>query len=422
MNYPNRFSTAVLTFVFLIALSITSNAQVQSDYEIYQNFNREYTEILNGLKTAETADEMQDLLDRVEELESTGEEHREMLNRVMYPETVNDHLSSLRELTQASYNHLVRIEQQGESIREFERQVGDLSGQMERNILQSDSLRVELERMTRSRNANASAARQLREQLQERDELILAMVDSLMISYDRLDLASLSRAEREELGLRVDVENVLGHIASVIESNISFIDTNTQLSAADFLRLKTVQVEFENVWTNIGPRLAVIYTPSAQRENRLTEINEGIDRWRQRINQSVWRSIAAAFENRNIEIESFDDDVSFYTALNNYVDSSLSRVEAGGGSEEELQEYERFANVWHNDIKVNWQRFLIDSEILTYENIATIDRKLMNWNIQAQPTSVMMWVWIGILALIILVLIVILVTQRNKTEPVVKRK
>jgi hypothetical protein len=420
MTYPNRFSITVLSFVFLIGLSMNTQAQVQSDYEIKQNFDREYTEVYEGLKTATTSAEVQELLDKIDRMGATYGEHRDLLNRLLHPATLTSTLNRLRDVTQTSYNYVIRIEQQANNVMELERQLAELSEQVQLNLVQADSLRTELDRMTRSRNANAAAARQLREQLRERDELILAMVDSVFVSYDRLELASLSRAEREELGLRVDVENVLGHINSVVEGNISFIDTNTQLSAADFLRLKAVQVEFEKVWTNIGPKLAMIYTPSAQRENRLTEINEGIDRWRQRVSQSVWRSLAAAFESRNIQVASFNDPVSFYTALNNYVDSAISRVEASGGSDEELQAYERFANVWHNDIKVNWQRFLIDSEILTYENIATIDRKLANWNVQAQPTSAWSWILIGILGLIVIVLIVVLVAQRNKT--VVVRK
>lgn len=420
MTNPNRFSITVLSFVFLIGLSMNTQAQVQSDYEIKQNFDREYAEVLEGLKTVTTSAEVQELLDKIDQMGATYGEHRDLMDRVLYPETLTASLNRLRDITQTNYSYVIRIEQQTGNVMELERQLAELSEQVQLNLVQADSLRTELDRMTRSRNANAAAARQLRDQLRQRDELILAMVDSVFVSYDRLNLASLSRAEREELGLRVDVENVLGHINSVIEGNISFIDTNTQLSAADFLRMKAVQVEFEKVWVNIGPKLAMIYTPSAQRENRLTEINEGIDRWRQRVSQSVWRSLAAAFESRNIEIASFNDPVSFYTALNNYVDSSLSRVEASGGSDDELQSYERFANVWHNDIKVNWQRYLIDSEILTYENIATIDRKLANWNVQAQPTSALSWILIGILGLIVVVLIVVLVAQRNKTAPVRK--
>ena len=420
MNYPNRFSIAVLSFVFLIGLSMNTQAQVRSDYEIKQSFDSEYTEVFEGLKTATTSAEIQDLLDRVEQMRNDYTDHRDLLDRVLYPETLNGALNRLRDVTQTSYNYVIRIEQQSGNVMELERQLAELSEQVQLNLVQSDSLRTELDRMTRSRNANAAAARQLREQLKQRDELILAMVDSVFVSYDRLDLASLNREEREELGLRVDVENVLGHINSVIEGNISFIDTNTQLSAEDFLRLQALQVEFEKIWANIGPKLAMIYTPSAQRENRLTEINEGIDRWSQRINQSVWQSLSAAFESRNIEIADFDDPVSFYTALNNHVDGSIERVVAGGGSEEELQAYERFANVWHNDIKVNWQQFLIESEILTSENIATIDRKIANWNVQAQPTSPLSWILIGILGLIVVVLIVVLVAQRRKTAPVKK--
>lgn len=420
MNYPNRFSIAVLSFVFLIGLSMNTQAQVMSDYEIKQSFDREYAEVFEGLKTATTSAEIEDLLERVEQMRTEYADHREFLDRVLYPETLNGTLNRLRDVTQTSYNFVIRIEQQTDNVMELERQLAELSEQVQLNLVQADSLRTELDRMTRSRNANAAAARQLREQLKQRDELILAMVDSVFVSYDRLDLASLNREEREELGLRVDVENVLGHINSVVEGNISFIDTNTQLSAEDFLRLQALQVEFEKVWTNIGPKLAMIYTPSAQRENRLTEINEGIDRWSQRVNQSVWRSLSAAFESRNIEMADFDDPVSFYTALNNHVDGSIDRVVAGGGSDEELQAYERFANVWHNDIKVNWQQYLIESEILTYENIATIDRKLANWNVQAQPTSLLSWIMIGILVLVVIVLIVVLVAQRRKTAPVKK--
>ncbi len=422
MNLLSRINVLAVIIVLLAGFSSQLAAQHQSDYQIVRNYQSEYNAILNALQGLDSVDEADALMSRIERVNNEFSEHSALINRYIFPDEFSTQVSDLQGLTNSTRRHLSTVAEQENRINEKEQQISSLTTNLSEAGDEAEELRERLQQMTRDRNANRAVAQNLRRELEKRDEFILGLVDSLFVAYDNLDLASLSPGEREEFALRADRDNVVGHVGSVVDNNISFIDTHTQLSSADYLKLRANYRKFNDAWTKLGNKLADVYEAAGERTNKVQEVNEKISTWGTRLDEAVWRSLRASFSNRGIELDSFNDSSSFYSALNSYVDGALSRVDQDGGSEEEVERYNNFADVWHNDVKVNWQEFLIDGGLLSYENIATIDRKLSDWNVGAEPRSNSWLIIAAILGLVVLVLIVLLVSQSSKKEKTVVRE
>ena len=336
-------STYLTIIIIACAGFVTeANAQFQSDRQIIRNYQNEYQAILSEVKSLESVNDARMLTDRINRLNNDYLEHRELINRFIHPEDFDGQVFSLRELTDASRRKLQQLEDRDNEIERLNAQISDMSDRLDRFSLRSDSLQQALERMTRDRNANAAMVRNLRGELAKYDNFILGLVDSLFVAYDNLDLSSLSPSERREFALRADKDNVVGHIGSVIENNIVFIDTHSQLSSTDLLNLKSTHAEFKDSWKNLGSRLSDLYQNERDSQLKVAEVNENITIWGDRLDQALWRSLSATIEVRGISLAGFSSPSTFYNALVSYIDESIQYLNEHGGSEEELLKYVQF--------------------------------------------------------------------------------
>ena len=412
---------ATITFFsILLALSLGLSsqavAQFQSDFEVRKNFLDENERLFQELKDADTVEEAEDVIDQINQLENQYAEHSDFLNRVLSPETFEQRVTNFRELAEVTRERLARIDDRVEDVSDLDEQIAAMTDSLAESNERIEQLESELASMRRDRNAFRNQSANLRQQISERDEFILDMVDSIFVAYNDIDLESLSPGEIEELGLDIDIENVLGHIESVVQNNMDFLDTHTELSAQDFLNLYAVQVEFKRMWNNLGPKLANIYAGDAQRQQQLDDIDSDMEEWENKVDESAWSSVAAAFDDREIDISAFDDAVSFYTSLSSYLDEAIERAQDEGGSDEELERYQEFADVWREDVKVDWQPHLINANLLDYENVASLDDKLADWKVYAQPRSYAFLMYLGLALVIILILGGLWLNERNKNK------
>ena len=405
----------VLAALLVLAVGVTSQvqAQFQSDFQIKQNFDQDHAEVMNALKTIETEEEAESVNEMLDEMEDRYRDHVNLLDRVLYPESLEGRMTNLRELTEVTEMRIRQIGEKGDTVLVLEERIEELTGDAERYQERADSLNDELGAMRRSRDANAAQARRLRQELDKRDSFIIKMVDSTFVSYENVDLESLSPEERRGIALDIDAQNVFGYIESVVDNNIDFLNTHTELSTEDFLKLYTVQIEFDRMWENMGHDLAEIYVSETNRQERLENIVNKVDEWEMLIDDAAWTTLADAFEQNNIQLSPFSNSLEFYTSLNTYLDEAIERAEESGG-EEEVERYEHFANFWFNDVKPRWQEYMISANVLTYDNFNTIDEKLTEWKLNAQPTSYTTLIFLGLALIVILVLIGLFIRERGK--------
>lgn len=409
--------TTVLAAIIVLAMGLGGQvqAQFQSDFQIKQNFDRDHARLLDELKMVSSVPDAAALVDQVNRMEAQYRDHQLLLDRVLYPETLVQRIRNLRELANATRMHLERIGQKGDTIVILEQRIAELTDDAERYQALADSLRRELEAMRRSRDANAAQARRLRQELDQRDAFIIKMIDSTFVAYQNVNLQSLSRAERRDLALEIDAQNVFGFIETVIDNNLAFLDTHTQLSTADFLKLYSVQTEFDRMWSNMGRDLAEMYVAETDRQDRLATIESKINEWEMLVDDAAWSALASSFDAAGITLSSFSNSLQFYTALNNYLDTAVARA-MEAGSEEELAAYQQFADLWYNDVKPSWQEYLVEANLMTYDNFNTIDQKLADWKLNAQPTSNLMAILLGLAVIVALILLGLWIKARGSSS------
>ncbi|MEX2639496.1 MAG: hypothetical protein WD266_02330, partial [Balneolales bacterium] len=402
---------SALTF----GISQFAYTQNQSDFQIKRSFDEDIENIYQSILEVETAEEAQELVEEVNALEDRYSDYSDFLNVLLYPETLENRVSFIDELTSTTRDRIVRIEESEGRGEDLDELISQMSDTLENRRQQIEQLGQELAQTRRARDASAGQVQNLRTALRDRDELILNLVDSLFVAYDNLDLASLSAGERRDLALEIDADNVFGHLESVIQNNVAFLDTHTQLSSEDFLRLYATYYEFNQVYGNIGPQLAQIYVGQQERQDRVQQISEMINEWGMLVDDAVWQSLNASFEQHNIELQPFSDGISFYTSLNSYLDNAISRAQDSGDSEE-LERYEQFSNVWEDDVKRRWQEHFINADLMTYDNFATIDSKLNTWRLASEPRSYTMLIFLGIAVLLIIGLIFLWLKEKSGTK------
>lgn len=405
-------------FIVLMALSfglsVQSFAQFQSDSQVKRNFDADIEEASRAVRTIQSVAEADALLDRINNIPAKYSNDTDFLNRVYHPRTVRSIVQDLRELAQVTRERIRRIEQQGENVTVLEQRISELSSSVSDSNERLRQLQQELDQATRARNVNAARAREFSDALRQRDEFILQLIDSVFVAYSRVDLASLSAVERRQATLQLDPDNVFGHIESVIANNVNFLDTHTQLSSQDFLRLYAVQAEFKRMWDNLGSRIANIYVDT-DRSARVRAISAEINNWGRKIDAAVWESIAASFRQRDIQTQNFSSAASFNSALNSYLNTAIERAREGG-SEEEYALYQQFANVWNNDVKTNWQEYLIDAKQMSYRDFVAIDQQLSEWKVLAQPQSYAFMIYLGLALALIIVLLVLYLKEKGRAK------
>ncbi|MEX2404455.1 MAG: hypothetical protein WD625_09995 [Balneolales bacterium] len=406
--------TKFLLVISALTLGISQYGytQNQSDFQIKSNFEQDIESIYQSLLEVESSEEAEELVEEANNVREQYGEHENFLDVLLYPETFESRISYLNELTETTRNHIARIEAGDERGSELDELVANMSDTLSQRRDEISQLSDELSQTQQARDASAAQVSNLRAQLRERDEFILNTVDSLFVAYDDLDLESLSAGEREELALEIDADNVFGHLESVIQNNMAFLDTHTQLSSEDFLRLYATQHEFEEVYENLGPQLGQIFVGEQERQERIEQVSGMINEWGLQVDDAVWQSLNASFDEHDIDLEPFNDGMSFYSSLNNYLDTAINRAQESSDEEEQAR-YEEFASVWQEDVKRQWQDPMITANLMTYDNFATIDSKLSTWNLVSQPQSYTALIFLGLAVLVIIALLVLYLKEKS---------
>lgn len=402
-----------LLVAFLTGVSVDVAAQTaQSDYQIQHDFNAEYKAISDSIELVESLDEAKQLVERIETLKTNFQDHNELLNKVLYPETFKAHLADLKRRTVTIQRRMATIEHQEKKLGRLNDRLAFYGDRIDRLNTRSDSLREAIRQSVSSEKELSGLVRQYRESLEKRDDLILSFVDSIMVTYDQMDLQSVQNLEKARQQSRVDAGgDALAMVKSIARENIAFLNSNPQVSTEEYLRMNTVQQQFEEMWRSLGNRLTDIY---AEDEGEAREqVNKAIEKWNELISEKAWASLNSAANEAGLELTEFNTNKEFYNALNGYLDNSISSSKEKA-TEEGYQRYQRFNAFWNNQLKAEWSSFLDQGDLLSSRQIAAVDQKLDQWALNAEPESNNLLVYLlGASVLAIVVLGVMLAREKN---------
>lgn len=408
-----QFATVLLACLFVAAGSRYACAQqVQSDYEIQKNFNRQVKQIQSSLDTLGSVKKAGELVREIKSLEKKYAEHETLLDKALYPETFDQQIEELKRRTVSVQQRLATIQYQSDKLDDLTQRLSSYSDQLERLNSRADSLRSAIAQSTQSEKRLSNRVRNYRESLEQRDRLILSIVDSVLVAYQEMDIESLNDLENARKQSRIDADgNPLKLIRGIASENVQFLGSNPTLATEDYLRMNAVQHEFRSMWDKTGKRLVEIYG-SGNEEQIRTDIQNTIAEWDKKLKDELWASIHQSFGEAGVKLSDSTDSEAFYMALNSYLNQQVEKSKESNGNDA-WQKYQNFSSFWNGQVKSRWTTFMTEGEVLTEQQIATIDQKMNQWSANARPESNMMAYLFGVSLLAAVVLGVMLFREKS---------
>ncbi len=401
---------ALLTLVTALPAAYAQQ-QTQSDYQIVNNFRTQYSNLNSQVESARTVDEINDAISKINAFENQYDSHRELINNAVYPQSYDEMISSLKNAAQSNLAHLQTIQSQSQRLAELNQQVSQYSKQLQRLSSEADSIRsIMTKSQTSTRNLRALVSR-YKKNMQQRDQLIRAMIDTLYVAANQPNAVQGENAA----GKSMAEANVLGTIRNMIQQNVNFIDNNPTISTEDMLRLYTVQAEFSQMWNQLGEKIATIYSQNEKSMEVVSDINKSNQEWHNKIAGNTFKSIAATFKQKGFDLPQFNDGPGFYAALRTYLDSAIKRSREHADNAE-YQSFQKFSDLWNNTVKTQWAEYLVQGNILTYDQIANVDAKITQWGQTAQPKSYAIFIYLAIALLIIIILVIMLIRTKSASR------
>lgn len=407
-----------ILFTLFIATFLSSNftvmaQEVKSDYEIQQNFLNEYNELHNKLTETVSTDSVNVLIERVKTLEQNYSEHRELLNVSLHPETFNGKMEELKRRVLASKSQITTIEQQEEKLQELTQQVTSYDTRLDDLNERTDSLRRAMQKSLKSEQQLTNMVRRYRESLEQRDELILSFVDSVMITYQKLQLETMQDLENAKKRARFNADgNALKMVMNIADENLTILNSGQDLTAGDYLRMNAVQQQFKNMWDKVGDNLVDIYA-EGDKQKAKENISSAITEWDKKVSDKTWTSINASFDSAGIDLPKFNDNETFYQTLDSYLTESIKASEKGSGGTS-LKNYRAFSTFWTQRVQADWTPYIIEANVLSNEQMASLDSQLSTWASNAEPGSNNLLVYLLGFSILAIVALGIMLAREKK--------
>jgi hypothetical protein len=384
---------------FLLFLGAPTLLSQESDYEIKTNFEVESAAVKAAVDAANSVGQLDSLKSRIDALEASYESHRAFLDKALYPETFTEAIANLRALHARTYDRVRLITDQGGKIQELEDQLVLLTSRLDSLTVERDKLLAELQDTKKSLAALRETTKRLQANLEAKDRLIFALVDSIFLHYDK-DLNQLGDVQRDAVSRKLLKANVLARIYDVAADNVKFLQM-TQLQPKDYAGLISQQRQFATKWSGLREKLGAVYqTPAppsrgakagkgapAETRSPTSHIDSVIGDWNSRLSAQFWSGLAHEFSDNDVAVRAFNDASSFAASIRQYVDSMKS---AGGDASTFVDE------VWKKRIDKEWRTALSSDYVLGQAGYAALDKSVSDLAVAKFDAKMLLYLLIAI--------------------------
>jgi len=403
-------SLNLLTLLLLFAVNSTALFAQQSDYQIKKDFENRHAELLTNIEMAQKVNEIDSLIMVIDDFKSNFSEHSKMLDYALYPESFDSKVANLKSEARSSEHKLLIIENQAERLSELTEEVTRFRSELSILNSRSDSLRNAFTESQESERKLSQLVTRYRKSVEERDEFIFDMVDSLFVTYNQLAPGTIEELSKKDgSGTIKSGDNPLVIIDSILEENIETLKAGSNtFSTEDYLRIYALQTKVNDVWKSIGDNLVEIYGGNDKAKWKKS-IESDLKDWKSSASLSMWNSLDGYLEQKNVELGAFDNNSSFFKALDSFVSKASKKSDEEIISSSTYEDFKTFSEFWTTKVMDEWNNYLVESDVLTASQIATIDSKVDNWgdNSEPFPTSLLIIFGIGLLAIIGLIVALI---------------
>jgi len=379
-----RISIISLVLLFISSVSFAQNTQ--SDYEIQKSFKTQYKHYQNELDDASSPANVKALMDSIKVLDRKYHDHYNLLNKALYPETYAQKMDKLRESSVRTLDRLRTIKQQGQKMSNLQNQLTTYQDSFEQIRQHSDSLKRAMQKSVKSEKRLSALVRNYRKSLEKRDDLILAFIDSMGSTYQKMDLAKMQNLEKvDQKGHLKSNGDALEMIHKITQANLQTLQKNgDDLRLQDYMRMSEVQHQFQNMWNRLGARFKEVYN-GKNADQLAADINKNISEWNQELSNQTLAALHDTLKASGIEINDFSNGQEFYSAVNSYLGSKIKKSKEGN-SKAAYKDFKRFQQFW-NRVEVQWSDSFVNAGLLTRDQMSAINGKVDMWAENAQPNS-----------------------------------
>ena len=401
------------TLIIVAALALSSLpalSQEQSDYEISQNFKKQYAELTKGIEAAQTVQECAEISVNIDALEKEFASHKALLDKTLYPDDFQKKIDMIHGQLAYAQNKLGIIQESVTKIAALESQVKDLSAQVDRLTNENTSLMSEIQSLRASKAQDQKSLDSLRTLvaklqtgIRDRDKMIFAMVDSIFLQYDK-NVDALKDVEKQKMAAHIERNGVIGNIKKSVVDNVAFLESTT-LTGKDLATMVGEQKKFATEWKGLGPKLATIYVAQKERGKEVAMIDTMIAAWGVKVDAALWKSLNELFTSHNLTVKPFNNGGDFQTNVVGFIDDEIQnanqRTEAA-----RAQVYDVFVDsVWNADLSTTWMPLMRDNGMVTEAQFGVIKAKVDAWHSSIQPPHTTLYVIIALVALVVLLLL-----------------
>ena len=195
----------ISTLAALIMILAGSSAFAQqSDYRIQQDFRAEYNEIAQSIDRAVSSDDVGAITDDINQLEAEYSGYSELLNAALYPETLEQRISSLRDRLAGTENNIVVVEELNERIAQQQAEMEDLRNQVTQVNEETSALRQRIERSAANERRLSALVTQYRQNIEARDAFVTEFLQDQLSRYQSMDAQTQSDiAEASEIWMTI---------------------------------------------------------------------------------------------------------------------------------------------------------------------------------------------------------------------------
>lgn len=401
------------SIIVSLLLLVTGNGYAQtSDYQYVQQFKQQYDSLKTEIRTTKDVEDLDSLYAEINSLEEKYREKEQLLNNALYPGSFQNSMNELRSSSKLNQARLLVIDNKDEQIAKLKTELLSYRAELDRFTATNDSLQNLITSSKRTERDLRSLVARYRENIKERDEFILNIMDSLLIAHNELSMRDSSEVGNNASGAIISgEENPLNIIESIAEQNLNTLKANPDyLSVEDYLRLYTLQHKVESMWESMGSDLITLYADNneASWKNR---IDSTLFRWKSSASRNMWASMKDYIHNNYVDLEAFDDNESFYIALDSYIQQAKKENEGMLQDDAQVRNYEQFDQFWSSKIKDEWNPYIQEAGLLTVSQINNIDKEMLTWRENAFTNSIWLPFIIGVLIISVSIMIVLYVRK-----------
>jgi hypothetical protein len=392
-------SLLVVLFVF----SFTVFTYAQSDFEKLQNFKSRYQQLENAIKSATSLDECNTIADNISKLKVDFTVDKGLLDKSLYPENFESSFEKIERTLEIRRGDFTQITELNTEVGTLKDRISSLSLENQGLIGQIKTLQIRVSKDAATISSLQKLIAQLKSNIQQRDELVRGIVDSLLTDFVNYS-SSLNETEKQVIFSKVESGNLFYNIERTIADNVQFIKV-TQMTPDDLGEMKKQYKDFNKVWRQIGPKLADVYLNKKDKAAQIANIDAMFNDWNIRINDEIWGQVNKLFREKKIALLIFRSGDQFVNSVASFIDDEIKNLGVKSSNESE-KVYNAFTDsVYFKSIEPVWIPVLIENTMMTEANKDSIDSNIAKWKNKIAPATAFNWIYVAFAAVIVFLVV-----------------